>query len=87
MHDLPEQAIILAPLITYVYLQARVLVAWDSGWRALAILLVGAQILGAIFLMRLDPSLLQDGIVISSSIGIAVLIILWLTRQILTSAH
>lgn len=87
MEYLGAKAMLILPLVVYVYLHARALVAWNSGWRLLAILLLVAQAFGAVFLLHFEPDYLARAIWLASWVGISVICLLWATQFLLNSAR
>ncbi len=87
MSDLEVQALYLAPVLIYIYAQAKSLVAWEGTWRLMSGLLCASVTMGVLVILRFDAELVRTGIQLGSIAAFAVIAFLWAIRRLLNSAH
>lgn len=87
MSELEVQALYLAPVLIYIYAQAKSLVAWDGTWRLMSGLLCASVTMGVLVILRFDTELVRTGIQLGSIAASSVIVLLWAIRGLLNSTH
>lgn len=87
MNDLEVQALYLAPVLIYLYAQAKSLVAWDGTWRLMSGLLCAAVTMGVLVILRFDTESVRTGVQFGSIAALAVIGLLWAIRGLVNSTH
>lgn len=87
MNNFEVQALYLAPVLIYIYAQAKSLVAWEGTWRLMSGLLCASVTMGMLVILRFDTEVVRAGFQLGSLAALAVIAFLWAIRGLLNSAH
>ena len=74
-------------VVLYAYAQARSLIDWDGGWRAMSLVVLFGELLWLAYTVGSRSDLVTASLVLGCAVGLASILVLLLARILDKSLH